>query len=150
MWQVYLNKMTFIMIGLDTNILARYYIDDEADTEATKQHCLAKKLIESGKPLFVSKTVMLEFEWVMRGYYRFKIAEISLVFKNLLSQTHISIEDESAVKQAVVSFDKGLDFADALHLASCKHCTEFSSFDDKKFAKRAKRNGLLPVVNVPK
>ena len=138
------------MIGLDTNILARYYIDDESDTEATKQHFLAKKLIESGKPLFVSKTVMLELEWVMRGYYHFKVPEISLVFKNLLSQPHISIEDEVAIKQAVISFDKGLDFADALHLASSKHCTEFSSFDDKKFAKRAKRSGLLPVVNVPK
>ncbi|MBL0711327.1 MAG: type II toxin-antitoxin system VapC family toxin [Colwellia sp.] len=138
------------MIGLDTNVLARYYIDDESDAEATKQHLLAKKLIESGKPLFVSKTVMLELEWVMRGYYRFKTLEISLVFKNLLSHVHISIEDDAVVKQAIISFDKGLDFADALHLSSSKHCTEFSSFDDKKFAKRAKRYGLLPVVKVPK
>lgn len=138
------------MIGVDTNVLARYYIDDESEAEATKQHFLAKKLIESGRPLFVSKTVMLELEWVMRGYYRFKAPEIILVFKNLLSQTHISIEDDVAVKQAIISFDKGLDFADALHLASSKHCTEFSSFDDKKFAKRVKRCGLLPVVNVPK
>jgi len=61
---VYLSRMILIMIGLDTNVLARYYIDDESDAEATKQHLLAKKLIESGKPLFVSKTVMLELEWV--------------------------------------------------------------------------------------
>ena len=36
------------MIGLDTNILARYYVDDEQDSEAQKQHSAAKKLIESG------------------------------------------------------------------------------------------------------
>ena len=56
------------MIGLDTNILARYYIQDESDTEAEKQHTLARKLVESGEPLMVCKTVIHEFEWVMRGY----------------------------------------------------------------------------------
>ncbi len=33
------------MIGLDTNILARYYIQDESDTETEKQHKLALKLL---------------------------------------------------------------------------------------------------------
>lgn len=39
------------MIGLDTNILARYYIEDDADHEALRQHRATRKLIESGKPL---------------------------------------------------------------------------------------------------
>ena len=138
------------MIGLDTNILARYYIQDESDLEAGKQHLAAKKLIASGERLFVCKTVMLEFEWVMRGYYRFSLDEICSVFKNLLSQQHIEIEDKTCISQALVSFEGGLDFADALHLASCKNCTELASFDDKKFARRAKRNGLLPNVIIPK
>lgn len=43
------------MIGLDSNILARYYIQDEADSEAQKQHELARKLIESEQPLMVCK-----------------------------------------------------------------------------------------------
>ncbi|MEI6267341.1 MAG: hypothetical protein WCP01_00555 [Methylococcaceae bacterium] len=64
------------MTGLDTNILARYYIQDEADKEAEKQHQLARTLIESGQALMVCKTVMLEFEWVMRGYYHFSAPEI--------------------------------------------------------------------------
>ena len=41
------------MIGLDTNILARYYIGDEADDESLKQRESAKRLIEAGKPLMV-------------------------------------------------------------------------------------------------
>ena len=138
------------MIGLDTNILARYYIQDESDLEAGNQHLAAKKLIESGETLFICKTVMLEFEWVMRGYYRFELDQICSVFMNLLSQNHIKVEDKVCVMQALVSFEKGLDFADALHLASCKGCTELASFDDKKFARRAKRNSLLPNVIVPK
>ena len=57
------------MIGLDTNILARYYIDDDADAEATTQRTAAQPLIDSGASLAVCKTVLLELEWVMRGYY---------------------------------------------------------------------------------
>jgi predicted nucleic-acid-binding protein len=64
------------MIGLDTNILARYYIQDEGDEEAEKQHLAARRLIESGQPLMVCKTVLLELEWVMRGYYGFSANEI--------------------------------------------------------------------------
>lgn len=59
------------MIRLDTNVLARYYIQDESDTETEKQHKIALKLVESGEPLLVCKTVILELEWVMRGYYQF-------------------------------------------------------------------------------
>jgi predicted nucleic-acid-binding protein len=138
------------MIGLDTNILARYYIQDESDSEAEKQHKLALKLIESGKPLMVCKTVILEFEWIMRGYYQFTSSDVGAVFQHLLSLEHIIIEDHTSIKQAIASFELGFDFADALHHASYKNCTSIASFDDKSFARRAKRNGLMPSVIVPK
>ncbi|CAG1021436.1 hypothetical protein DOJK_00987 [Patescibacteria group bacterium] len=138
------------MIGLDTNILARYYIQDESDNEAKKQHELARKLIESEQPLIVCKTVLLEFEWVMRGYYRFTATEIISVFQHLLSLVHIHLEDRASIEQAVANFELGFDFADALHHASYKACDSVASFDDKKFARRALRVGLNPVVIVPK
>ncbi len=138
------------MTGLDTNILARYYIQDEADTEAQKQHEAARKLMESGQALMVCKTVILEFEWVMRGYYRFTTNEIAAVFQHLLSLEQISLEDRTAVQDAVSNVEVGFDFADALHHASYKNCKSVASFDDKKFARRAIREGLKPVVIVPK
>ena len=138
------------MIGLDTNVLARYYIQDEADTEAEKQHISARKLIESGEPLMVCKTVILEFEWVMRGYYQFISSDVGAVFQHLLSLEHITIEDRLSVLQAIANFKVGFDFADALHHASYKDCISIASFDDKKFAKRAKRMGLMPSILVPK
>ena len=70
------------MIGLDTNVLARYYIDDEADAEAQRQRLAARRLIESGQPLMVSKSVVLELEWVMRGYYGFEHAEVASVMRH--------------------------------------------------------------------
>lgn len=63
-------------IGLDSNVLARYYVDDELDATTQRQREGARRLIESGRPLAVSKTVILELEWVLRGYYKFGPAEI--------------------------------------------------------------------------
>ena len=45
------------MIGLDTNVLARYYVASE-DAPTQRQSQAAKALIDSGKRLFVAKTVL--------------------------------------------------------------------------------------------
>jgi predicted nucleic-acid-binding protein len=136
------------MIGLDTNVLARYYIDDAGDSEAKRQRLLARRLIESGQALMVSKTVVLEFEWVLRGYYGFSQAEVGSVLRHLLGLTHVTVEDREAVTQALANCDAGLDFADALHHASYKGCNGVATFDDRKFARRAKKLGMTPAVVV--
>lgn len=137
------------MIGLDTNVLARYYVQDESDAEAQHQHETARKLIESGVPLMVCTTVLLEFEWVMRGYYGFSPAEIATVMQHLLSLSHVVIEERERVVQAISHASAGLEFADALHLSSYRNCDRMASFDDRKFARRAKRLNLAPRIFVP-
>ena len=136
------------MIGLDTNVLARYYIDDKADTEAMRQRLAARRLMESGQPLMVSKSVILELEWVMRGYYGFAQAEVVSVVRHLLEQPNIRIEDRDAVEQALSNCEAGIDFADALHHSSYRSCDSVATFDDRKFARRAKKLGLAPPVTV--
>jgi predicted nucleic-acid-binding protein len=136
------------MIGLDTNILARYYIDDDADAQAQRQRVAAQRLIESGQPLMVSKSVILEFEWVMRGYYRFSPDEVASVMRHLLEQAHITFEDKDAIEQALSNCEMGIEFADALHHSSYKTCDSVATFDDRKFARRAKKLGLAPPVKV--
>jgi predicted nucleic-acid-binding protein len=137
------------MIGLDTNVLARYYIADDADKEAQRQQLAARRLIESGQSLMVSKSVILELEWVMRGYYGFTPAQVALVIQHLLAQAHVTVEDRASVEQALSNCQAGLDFADALHHASYRSCASVASFDDKKFARRAKRLGLAPAIVAP-
>lgn len=134
------------MIGLDTNVLARYYINDDADAEAQRQRLAARRLIESGKPLMVSKSVILELEWVMRGYYGFVQGQVASVMRHLLEQAHITVEDRDAVERALSNCEAGLDFADALHHASYRSCDTVATFDDRKFARRAKKLGLTPAV----
>ena len=136
------------MIGLDTNVLARYYIDDASDAQAKKQRLAARRLIESGQTLMVSKTVILELEWVMRGYYGFSQTEVASVMRHLLGMTHVTVEDRSVVEQALANTHDGVDFDDALHHASYKACASVATFDDRKFARRAKKLGMAPSVTV--
>lgn len=138
------------MIGIDTNILARYYVADTGDAEAVRQRELARQLIESGQPLMVCKTVLLEFEWLMRGYYNFQSADVIAVMEHLFALPNMTVEDRETVVQALSHCAAGLDFADALHHASYRVCTSMASFDDRRFARRAKRMGLMPAVVVPK
>ena len=105
------------MIGLDSNVLARYYIEDQTDAEAQHQRLAARRLIESGQSLMVCKTVILELDWVMRGYCGFAPAAAMSVLRHLCELPHVTIEDRSTVEQALSNGDVGLDFADALHHA---------------------------------
>jgi predicted nucleic-acid-binding protein len=138
-----------VTTGLDTNVLARYYVEDRGDTQAQRQRVAAQAIIESGQPLAVAKTVLLELEWVLRGYYALPPSDVVRVLRHLLGLTHVRIEDRGAVETAVALIERGLDFADALHHASYRDCNAMASFDDKGFARRAAKLGLAPRVVIP-
>ena len=71
------------MIGLDTNVLARYYLaNDDADAATHKQQQAAKRLLEGSQALYVAKTVLLELEWVMRGAYSCTRAQFAGVLEH--------------------------------------------------------------------
>lgn len=138
------------MIGLDTNVLARYYVDDKTDEKAADQREEARRLIESGESLMVCKTVLLELEWVLRGFYGFPQRDALAVLRHLLAMGQVTIEDRSTVEQALAHCEAGLDLADALHYASYRGCTRMASFDDRRCARRARKLGLAPAVLVPR
>src|SRR3972149_2730797 len=134
------------MIGLDTNVLARYYVEDASDPESTLQREAARRLIDSGTRLAVSKSVLLELEWVMRGYYEFAPARIARALRHLSALPQVELEDRAAVVAALSHYEAGLDFADAMHHAAYRQCRAMATFDDRKFARRAKRMGLTPPI----
>ncbi len=133
------------MRSLDTNVLARFFIDDTDDPQAAKQRPAAVAALAERS--FVLVTVLLELEWVMRGFYELPATDVSRVFRALSSIEHITLEDRDAVLAALDAFDKGLDFADALHLARSSRAASFATFD-RTLAKRAKAFGLVPPVQL--
>lgn len=139
------------MIGLDTNVLARYYLaGHDADAATVRQQQAARRLLEGGQPLYVAKTVLLEFEWVMRGAYALGREQFSAVLDHVLASPQVTVEDRLSVEAALAGHRDGLDFADALHHATYRRCDSMASFDDRKFARRAAKLGLVPVVTVPR
>ena len=133
------------MRALDTNVLARFFVDDADDVQAAKQRPAAVAALSERS--FVSVTVLLELEWVMRGFYELPTRDMSRVLRGLAGIEHVTLEDRDAVLQAVDAFDKGLDFADALHLARSSRTSGFATFD-QRLAKRAKGLGLGPAVQL--
>jgi len=133
------------MRALDTNVLARFFIDDADDEQAAKQRPSAVAALS--ERAFVAVTVLMELEWVMRGFYGLPPTDISRVLRVLSSIEHITLEDRSAVLTALDAFDQGLDFADALHMARSSRASGFATFD-QRLAKRAKDLALSPPVEL--
>lgn len=137
------------MIAVDTNILARFYCDDPDDPEAIRQRPGARRVMLESPALFVPTSVLLELEWVMRGFYELPPEQFCRVAEHLLGMPHVTVERWEAVKDAADLHRRGLDFADALHWASSRSCERFVTFDDRRFARRAKRLALAPEVSLP-
>ena len=119
------------MIAVDTNILLRTFVADNAG-----QTRMARHLMGHADGVFVSKTVLLEVEWALRSLYRQTPAEIHFGFSSLLGLPNVVADNPDQVFQAMGDFAAGMDFADAVHLASSQADEGFYSFD-RKLAKKA-------------
>lgn len=137
------------MIAVDTNILARYYVDDPSDPEAAYQRPVAERLIRESPSVHVPVTVILEFAWVLRAFYTFGAEDCARAIEHLIGLPNVQVEDWPAVQEALRLHREGLDFADALHVTRSKKCERFYTFDDKKFARRAVKLAVVPEVVVP-
>ncbi len=133
------------MKAMDTNVLARFFVDDAEDAQAARQRPAA--IAALSERAYVPVTVLLEFEWVMRGFYTLPRRDVARVIRALAGIEHITLEDRAAVLTALDAFDKGLDFADALHLARSSRVTAFATFD-QRLAKRAQGLALTPPVEL--
>jgi predicted nucleic-acid-binding protein len=134
------------MIALDTNVLARFYCDDPDDPEAGRQRPIARRIVLESTAVFVPLTVVLELEWVMRGFYELGPGSFCDAVEHLLGMSHVTVERWEAVKDAADLHRRGLDFADALHWACSRSREQLVSFDDRRLVRRARRLGLAPQV----
>ena len=129
------------MIALDTNVLARFYLNDEPE-----QAKVAARLLTE-EDIFIPKTVLLELEWVMRGVAHIAPAGIARSISHLLSLENVHVEDETVVRAALSAYEKGIDFADALHAAASSDTDGFVTFDSR-LVKRAPRAIGRPLVRI--
>lgn len=111
------------MRAVDTNVLVRVFVHDDSRQVAAVVQAL------SVEPIFIPKSVLVEFEWVLRGVYGQSRIAIAAAIDGLLAKADVEVEDSIAIAQALQWFESGMDFADAVHLASSHHVTSFLTFD---------------------
>jgi len=126
------------VVAVDTNVLVRLVTADHA-----AQTARATAVFRSG-PVFIAKSVLLEAEWVLRYSYGLRADAILRSLRAVLGLENVSVEDPTATTAALRLLERGLDFADALHIASSAHAERFVTFD-AKLVKRAKRASALEV-----
>lgn len=129
------------MISFDTNLLIRFFTNDDK----TQAH-YAAQLIENNA-IFISKTVFLETEWVLRYSYELDQKTILEAFEQLLGISQIKAEDPFCIFQALQWYKEGMDFADALHLASSSGAKKFATLDKKLISKAKKLNIKMSLIN---
>jgi predicted nucleic-acid-binding protein len=127
------------MIAVDTNVVVRLLTVDEPD-----QADRAKRLF-AAETVYLSKTVLLETEWVLRKLYGLRQEAVTAALRKLIALESLRTEDADTTRLALDWADAGLDFADALHLASAMCTGRFATFDHK-LKKRADSLHGIEVV----
>ena len=130
------------MIALDTNLLARLLLKDDA-----AQHARVKALLRTNQVFTAPVTVFLELVWVLEAN-GVDCPDICRGISLLLGLENFAPPDAQAVRQALRAYEQGVDFADALHFVLSGSDQTLLTFD-KTFVRKAAKLGLAPPVATP-
>lgn len=119
-------------ISIDTNLIVRLVTNDEPRTAAK-----VRALISVG-PVLITTSVFLEAEWVLRTVYGFPREKIAGVMERFIAMANVTLSDVRVIAEALAWFKGGMDFGDALHLASSIGATRLVTLD-RDFIRAANR-----------
>ncbi len=125
------------MISLDTNVVVRYLVADDA-----QQAAAARSLIDSltpGEPGFISREVVIEIVWVLERAYRLERAQISEVLLELLATDSLVLETPGDVARAASAYRRGdAGFSDLMILAAARRQSALPLYTfDRRLARLA-------------
>ena len=118
------------MIGLDTNVLLRYLLQDDPKQTRQANQIFDQHLSEQN-PGFISLVAVLETVWVMRSLLKQTSSQIASHLENLLAADTLEVQNEQQVFDAAFALKHGTgDFEDALigalnAWAGCSHTLTF-------------------------
>ena len=131
------------MIGLDTNVLARFFTQDDP-----AQSARATRLIETrclpDDPGYISLVTLCELVWVLASGYGYCCADISRLIRGILSTSALTVEQSDRVWAALRHYEKGkADLSDYLIGLSCH---EVNATPVYTFDRRAAAEALFTTV----
>ena len=107
------------MTALDTNVIVRYLVGDDAEQAAAARALLDG--LTSGNPGFICREVVLEVAWVLERSYRFTRSRIAEALMNLTASDSLVVENSDDVAAAAYRYRQGgVGFSDLMILAAAE------------------------------
>jgi predicted nucleic-acid-binding protein len=130
------------MIGIDTNVLVRYVVQDDARQAAAANHFIETTLSED-EPGWIASVVLCEFVWVLESAYGYARNPIVATLQRLFEVDRFRVESPSHAWRALDEYRVGGDFSDALVALANEHegCGYTATFD--RTAARLKQMRLV-------
>jgi predicted nucleic-acid-binding protein len=125
------------MVGLDTNVLLRYLVQDDPAQSARATEIIERRLTKVN-PGFISLVSILELVWVLGSLYKRTRQEIAQHIEMILAADALEVQNEQEVYEALVALRKGTGtFEDALigSIGIWRGCSATLTFD-RNAAKR--------------
>jgi len=119
------------VIALDTNVLVRYLVKDDATQTALAAE-LIDRVIAADESLFVSDIVVCETVWVLRVSYRVGRSEVAALLRQLFRARHLLFRAVDQLSRALEAYAAGKgDFADYVirEHARAADCESVATFD---------------------
>jgi predicted nucleic-acid-binding protein len=126
------------MIGIDTNVLLRFF---EADDDA-KQTAAARQLVREQSPVFINPIVLAEFAWTLRKTFKLDRAAVHDRLAELIEAPEFKLAYPEAMGRAVKQYETGAaDFSDYMigELNLVFGCDATLTFDNAAAKSRAFR-----------
>lgn len=117
------------MIGIDTNVLVRYIVQDDAQ-QARRATQFVERTLGGRTPGFVNDIVLCELVWVLETSYRYEREQVAQTLQRLFEIDRLRIETPALSWRALDAYRSGTDFSDALialknDAAGCSHTVTF-------------------------
>ena len=119
------------MKGLDTNVLLRFILRDDAK-QAKQADEFVERWCTAASPCRINRLVLAELVWVLESAYRYARDDVAAVLDQLLLTAAFDIEDRDFARAALQAYRlTTVDFSDAL-IAKCNRqagCDRTGTFD---------------------
>jgi predicted nucleic-acid-binding protein len=102
------------MVGLDTNVILRYLLQDDPKQTTLANH-IVDQVLSDRNPGFISLVTVLEMVWVLRSLLKQTPTEIATHLEHLLAAESLEVQNGQQVFEAAFALKRGTgEFEDAL------------------------------------
>ncbi|VAW88703.1 hypothetical protein MNBD_GAMMA18-663 [hydrothermal vent metagenome] len=124
------------MIGLDTNVVIRYLVQDDA-VQARKANHLMEKILTQDEPGFINLITLCEIVWVLKRNYRLDKPGQVAVVDGLLTSKQLLVENVAVAWKALRAYESGsAGFSDAIiAYTNMAHECEYTVTFDRQASK---------------